>query len=239
MSMPAEAKRRSALYICNACGLIYDEAKGDPDSGLAPGTRFADIPDDWACPLCAVTKADFSPYEAPSLEAVSKLRQQRPARVRAQRQKRHQAGVVIVGAGRAGWQLAEASARRDARPAHHAGHGLQRATCTTSPCCQSPLARGLDPDQLVQVKPGTRTLPAAECAPAGPDPRRAHLHPTRASCSTTRGNAALRRTGTGPRCPGGAAAVSLPARAVLAHEPPGRVPETPCRRLPATHPSTC
>ena len=57
-------------FICHACGWIYDEAEGDADSGLAPGTRFEDIPDDWACPLCGVTKADFSPYEAPSLEAL-------------------------------------------------------------------------------------------------------------------------------------------------------------------------
>ena len=39
-------------YICDACGYIYDEAQGDPDGGLPPGTRYADIPDDWACPLC-------------------------------------------------------------------------------------------------------------------------------------------------------------------------------------------
>ena len=51
-------------FICKACGLIYDEAKGDADSGLAPGTRFEDIPDDWACPLCGVTKADFEPHDA-------------------------------------------------------------------------------------------------------------------------------------------------------------------------------
>ena len=50
------------LYICKACGLIYDESKGDEDSGLLAGTRFADIPNDWACPLCGVTKADFEPY---------------------------------------------------------------------------------------------------------------------------------------------------------------------------------
>ena len=55
-------------FICHACGWIYDEAQGDPDSGLAPGTRFEDIPQDWSCPLCGVTKADFSPYEAPSLD---------------------------------------------------------------------------------------------------------------------------------------------------------------------------
>lgn len=49
-------------YICRACGYVYNEAEGDPDGGLAPGTRLADIPDDWACPLCGVTKADFEPY---------------------------------------------------------------------------------------------------------------------------------------------------------------------------------
>lgn len=49
-------------FICRACGLIYDEGEGDPDSGLAPGTRFADIPEAWACPICGVTKADFDPY---------------------------------------------------------------------------------------------------------------------------------------------------------------------------------
>lgn len=48
-----------AVFICRACGLLYDESKGDEDSGLAAGTRFADIPDDWACPLCGVTKSDF------------------------------------------------------------------------------------------------------------------------------------------------------------------------------------
>ena len=42
---------------------VYDEAVGDPDSGLAPGTLFADIPEDWYCPECGVTKADFEALE--------------------------------------------------------------------------------------------------------------------------------------------------------------------------------
>jgi len=50
------------LYICHVCGLIYDEARGDADSGLAAGTRFKDIPEDWACPICGVGKADFEPH---------------------------------------------------------------------------------------------------------------------------------------------------------------------------------
>lgn len=48
-------------YVCNVCGYIYDPAQGDPDSGIAPGTKFDDIPDSWVCPECGVGKADFSP----------------------------------------------------------------------------------------------------------------------------------------------------------------------------------
>lgn len=84
-------------FICRACGLIYDEEQGDPDSGLAPGTRFEDIPEDWECPLCGVTKLDFEPYvrreaapacQVPALACGS--------------------GIVVVGAGLAGWAAVEA-----------------------------------------------------------------------------------------------------------------------------------
>ena len=86
-------------FICRACGLIYDEQAGDPDSGIAPGTKFQDIPDDWVCPLCGVVKADFEPYEhvepntsvLPSSKVVARG-----------------LGVVIAGAGHAGWAVAEA-----------------------------------------------------------------------------------------------------------------------------------
>lgn len=47
-------------YICNICGWIYEEALGDPDNGIAPGTKFDDLPDDFVCPLCGVGKDDFS-----------------------------------------------------------------------------------------------------------------------------------------------------------------------------------
>lgn len=92
-------------YICNACGYIYKEAEGDPDSGLPPGTRYADIPDDWECPLCAVTKTDFVPYTPPD----PSLRRAASAAAKpAVRSKASPPGVVIVGGGRAGWQMAEA-----------------------------------------------------------------------------------------------------------------------------------
>ncbi|WP_394754119.1 rubredoxin [Crenothrix sp.] len=48
-----------AKYQCDVCGHIYDEAEGDPDSDIAPGTLWADIPDDWRCPECGVEKTDY------------------------------------------------------------------------------------------------------------------------------------------------------------------------------------
>ena len=48
-----------AQYMCGPCGWIYDEELGDTEHGLAPGTLFADIPDDWRCPECGVGKDDF------------------------------------------------------------------------------------------------------------------------------------------------------------------------------------
>jgi flavin reductase (DIM6/NTAB) family NADH-FMN oxidoreductase RutF/rubredoxin len=48
-------------WECTVCGHIYDPFEGDPDSGIAPGTAFEDIPDDWVCPTCGVKKSDFEP----------------------------------------------------------------------------------------------------------------------------------------------------------------------------------
>ena len=49
-------------YICIDCDYIYDPAKGDPDSGIAPGTAFEDLPVDWTCPVCFEGKEAFKPY---------------------------------------------------------------------------------------------------------------------------------------------------------------------------------
>ena len=46
-------------YVCLICGFIYDEAKGWPEDGIAPGTRWQDVPEDWFCPECGAMKADF------------------------------------------------------------------------------------------------------------------------------------------------------------------------------------
>ena len=46
-------------YICMICGYVYDEAEGCPDQGIAPGTRWEDVPDDFTCPDCGVGKEAF------------------------------------------------------------------------------------------------------------------------------------------------------------------------------------
>jgi rubredoxin len=46
-------------WRCLVCDFIYDEAKGLPEEGLAPGTRWEDIPDTWTCPDCGASKSDF------------------------------------------------------------------------------------------------------------------------------------------------------------------------------------
>ena len=46
-------------YVCSICGYVYDEAKGDPDNGIALGTKWEDLPDDFVCPLCGADKDVF------------------------------------------------------------------------------------------------------------------------------------------------------------------------------------
>jgi len=46
-------------YVCKACGYVYDPEKGDETSGIAPGTAFEDLPNDWVCPMCDVGKDMF------------------------------------------------------------------------------------------------------------------------------------------------------------------------------------
>ena len=50
-------------YMCIICGFIYDEAEGIPEEGIAPGTLWEDVPEDWCCPDCGATKDDFELVE--------------------------------------------------------------------------------------------------------------------------------------------------------------------------------
>lgn len=58
-------------YVCMICGYVYDEAAGIPIAGIAPGTKWEDLPEDWVCPLCGAAKSDFKEQTATSA-AVSK-----------------------------------------------------------------------------------------------------------------------------------------------------------------------
>lgn len=56
----ADAAPAPGRYVCNVCGWIYDPAKGDPNSGTSPGTAFADLAEDWVCPICGMGKDVFA-----------------------------------------------------------------------------------------------------------------------------------------------------------------------------------
>jgi rubredoxin-NAD+ reductase len=100
-------------WICDACGYVYDEAKGDPDSGLEPGTRYQDIPDDWQCPLCGLTKADLRLLPAAPVVPAAASSARKGKASAGSKSRGSAQHIVIVGAGVAGWSAAEAIRRRD------------------------------------------------------------------------------------------------------------------------------
>lgn len=97
-------------WLCIICGLIYDEALGWPDDGIAAGTRWEEVPEDWLCPECKVGKSDFEMLEisepvvavATPAAALQPLAQTFP-----------QGPVVIIGSGYAGYGLAQALRNAD------------------------------------------------------------------------------------------------------------------------------
>lgn len=48
-------------YVCGICGYIYDPAEGDPDTGVAAGVLFEELPEEWVCPICSAGKDEFAP----------------------------------------------------------------------------------------------------------------------------------------------------------------------------------
>jgi flavin reductase (DIM6/NTAB) family NADH-FMN oxidoreductase RutF/rubredoxin len=56
---PAATSQTASNYVCSVCGYVYDPAKGDPDNGVAPGTKFEDVPESWTCPVCGADKSKF------------------------------------------------------------------------------------------------------------------------------------------------------------------------------------
>ena len=64
-------KVMAKIWQCTVCGFIYNEALGLPEEGLAPGTAWEDIPDDWCCPDCGISKSDFEMKEIKETEIVA------------------------------------------------------------------------------------------------------------------------------------------------------------------------
>jgi len=172
--VPPDGGRPYQQYICDACGYIYDEAVGDIDSGLAAGTRFDDIPDDWYCPLCGVTKNDFTLYQAPSIEAL----RARAGSAAPVARRGGTPGVVIVGGGRAGWQMAEALRALDADLPITLVSACA-ADVYDKPLLSVAMARQMDPARLVKEtgadaarRLGVRLLAHTDAVRVCPDTRR-------------------------------------------------------------------
>ena len=63
-------------FVCTVCGYVYDESAGIPDKGISPGTKWEDIPEDWTCPLCGATKAEFKEQPTSEKPAAKKVNAQ-------------------------------------------------------------------------------------------------------------------------------------------------------------------
>ena len=92
-------------YECIVCGLIYDEKEGWPDDGIAPGTRWADVPEDWLCPDCGVGKEDFELLEEAPVDDTPHHEEPVVDKVHSP--------VVILGTGLAGYGLAKEFRKHD------------------------------------------------------------------------------------------------------------------------------
>ncbi len=92
-------------WECIVCGWVYDEEKGDPDSGIAPGTKWEDIPDDWLCPDCGVGKEDFELIETSEPAAVPHHEEETTDESKAP--------VVVLGTGLAGYGLVREFRKQD------------------------------------------------------------------------------------------------------------------------------
>ena len=97
-----------ARWECIVCGLIYDEKEGWPEDGIAPGTKWEDVPDDWTCPDCGVGKDDFELI--PGSEEGDASADETASSVPTQANLR---SVVVIGSGLAGYGLVRELRRKD------------------------------------------------------------------------------------------------------------------------------
>ena len=65
------------IWECQACGWLYDEEQGCPEEGLRPGTKWEDIPDNWRCPECGISKPDFQMKQVAEVSGVEHINTQK------------------------------------------------------------------------------------------------------------------------------------------------------------------
>jgi rubredoxin-NAD+ reductase len=113
-SKPTRNSRGGRLrkWECSVCGFIYDEALGLPEEGIAPGTAWEDIPDDWSCPDCGVAKSDFHMVEITAAEAAAEAAAASAAEATSEcdavdAARAPKTPLVIIGSGLAGYSLAK------------------------------------------------------------------------------------------------------------------------------------
>lgn len=143
----ADNKAGYRIWECMVCGWVYDESKGWPEDGIAPGTRWEDIPEDWCCPQCGVGKDEFDMVLVAETEA-------EPAPVPAAEHMQGAASdrepLVIIGTGLAGYNLA-----REFRKLDQATPLLlvtaDDGTAYSKPLLSASLAHGKTPQQLASA----------------------------------------------------------------------------------------
>ena len=129
-----------AQWECIVCGLIYDEKEGWPDDGIAPGTKWADVPDDWMCPDCGVGKEDFELI--PGTEEADE-----EATDTTESQQSQTLPIVVVGSGLAAYSLANAIKKINADTAitlitRDGGENYSKPMISTG------FTKNFEPDQL-------------------------------------------------------------------------------------------
>ncbi len=127
-------------WLCIVCGWVYDEAKGWPNDGIAPGTKWEDIPDDWMCPECQVGKADFEMLDITDVEE-DEIPQVAATPVIEP--------VVIIGSGHAGYQVAS-TLRAQSPDLSITVFTADDGALYSKPALSNALALGKDGDSLVR-----------------------------------------------------------------------------------------
>ena len=128
-------------YECRICGWIYDEAKGCPEEGIAAGTRWEDIPDDWCCPACGASKDEFD------MVAIAAAPDNAPAPADGGKARLSSASLVIVGTGLAAYTLAREFRKLDAQ-ATLALITRDGGGAYAKPSLSNALANNRTPDQI-------------------------------------------------------------------------------------------